>query len=486
MTMNYSLSMSWPSLFQVYFLSEWVLRIIMLIEVPRHRKPSFATVWLMILMMFPWPGFILYLFIGIQRPPKHRLFQKKKLIQALAKLKNQFADSYIKLRADLSPEKQKASEIVSRSGGMPATGNNHIEFISESEDFISRLISDIGSAVHHVHLQFYIFEDDDVGKRVSNALTEASKRGVECRLLLDAMGSRKFITRQSAALRRNNIQVVAAYPIISLRHYLGRLDWRTHRKIALIDGKTAYTGSQNIVDPSYGHSDSNLVWRDLVARISGPAVFSLQAVFLSDWFLGTDEMLNGPDYFPEPENEGGSPIQVLPSGPVYSPNNYHMVVIEALYQAKKQIIITSPYFIPDDAMLQALESACRRGIDLNLVIPWKSDQFLPGNAAKSYYEEIMNWGARIHLFKGGLLHAKSISIDEEICFFGSSNFDIRSFALNFEMDLVFYGQKEINAIIKQQKTYISQSEELKAEEWNNRGLFRKTIENLTRLLSPML
>jgi cardiolipin synthase len=162
------------------------------------------------------------------------------------------------------------------------------------------------------------------------------------------------------------------------------------------------------------------------------------------------------------------------------------VVIEALYQAKKQIIITSPYFIPDDAMLQALESACRRGIDLNLVIPWKSDQFLPGNAAKSYYEEIMNWGARIHLFKGGLLHAKSISIDEEICFFGSSNFDIRSFALNFEMDLVFYGQKEINAIIKQQKTYISQSEELNTEEWNNRGLFRKTIENLTRLLSPML
>ncbi len=478
--------MSWPSLFQIYFFSEWVLRFAMLIEVPRHRKPAFATAWLMIIMLFPWPGFILYLFIGIQRPPKHRLNQKEKLIQALTGLKKQFADSFAKLKADLDPARQRASEIVSRSGGMPAIGSNSVEFINESEKFIIQLITDIDKAAHHVHLQFYIFEDDDIGQGVSEAVERAAGRGVKCRMLLDAMGSRKFLNRKSAALRKKGIQVVAAYPIISLRHYLGRLDWRTHRKIAVIDGITAYTGSQNIVDPSYGHSESNLIWRDLVAKISGPAVYSLQAVFLSDWFLGTDETLDASEYFPEPEIKGSSPIQVLPSGPVYSPNNYHMVVIEALYHARKQIIITSPYFIPDDAMLQALESACRRGIDLNLVIPRNSDQFLPGNAAKSYFEEIMTWGARIHLYSEGLLHAKSISIDEQICFFGSSNFDIRSFALNFEMDLVFYGKEEISSIRKQQMEYMSQSEELDPLEWNKRKLLRKTVENLTRLLSPML
>ena len=478
--------MSWPSLFQIYFYSEWILRFIMLIEVPRYRKPAFATAWLMIIMMFPWPGFILYLFIGIQRPPKHRLYQKEKLIQALADLKNNFAGSYMKLQASLDSGKQRSSELVAKSGGMFAMGSNHVEFINESENFILQLITDIDRALHHVHLQFYIFEYDDVGRRVCEAVIRAASRGVECRLLLDAMGSRKFINRKSPGLRKKGIKIVAAYPMISLRHYLGRLDWRTHRKIAVIDGKTAFTGSQNIVDPSYGHNESNLIWRDLVARISGPAVFSLQAVFLSDWYLGTDEALNGADFFPPPDTDGDSPIQVLPSGPVYSPSNYHMVVIDALYHAKKQIIITTPYFIPDDAMLQALESACRRGIDLNLVIPKKSDQFLPGNAARSYYEDIMKWGARIHLYNEGILHAKSISIDEEICFFGSSNFDIRSFTLNFEMDLVFYGQKEVDDIKKQQLAYIDQSEELDPEKWNSRGLLRKTVENLIRLLSPML
>ncbi|MCK5736340.1 MAG: cardiolipin synthase, partial [Spirochaetaceae bacterium] len=451
----------------------------MLVEVPRHRKPAFATAWLMILMLFPWPGFILYLFIGIQRPPRHRLFQKDKLIQALSDLKNQFADSNVMPGATLSLKSQNAADVVTRSGGMPATGNNSVEFINKSEDFILKLIADINSAVHHVHLQFYIFENDTVGQRVSDALIRAANRGVNCRLLLDAMGSRKFLNRKSAFLRKQGVRVVAAYPMISLRHYLGRMDWRTHRKIAVIDGKSAYTGSQNIVDPGYGHSDSSLVWQDLVARISGPAVYSLQAVFLSDWYLGTDESLDNPKFFPQAVREGNSPIQVLPSGPVYSPSNYHMVVIDALYHAKKQIIITTPYFIPDDAMLQAMESACRRGIDLNLVIPKKSDQFLPGNAAKSYFEDIMKWGARIHLYSKGLLHAKSISIDKQICFFGSSNFDIRSFALNFEMDLVFYGEKEIADIRKQQMIYISESEELDPEIWNNRGLMKKTVENLT-------
>jgi len=446
-------------LFQLYFYSEWLIRLMMLIEVPRHRKPAFATAWLLIIMLFPWPGFILYLFIGIQRPPKHRLYQKEKLIQALSELRNLFSDSYLRLRAELNPVSQEASEIVAKSGGMYAIGYNSVEFINKSETFIDKLVEDINTATHHVHLQFYIFEDDNVGQRVSDALEKAANRGVNCRLLLDAMGSRKFLSRKTADLRKEGIEVVAAYPIIS---------------------------SQNIVDPGYGHSDSKLIWRDLVVRISGPAVFSLQAVFLSDWYLGTDEMPDSEGFFPPPEINGDSPIQILPSGPVYSPNNYHMVVIEALYHAKNQVIITTPYFIPDDAMLQALESACHRGIDLNLVIPEKSDQFLPGNAAKSYFEDIMKWGGRIHLYKEGLLHAKSISIDEQICFFGSSNFDIRSFALNFEMDLVFYGNKEISSIRNQQMEYISQSEELDAESWNNRRLLRKTVENLTRLLSPML
>ena len=160
-----------------------------------------------------------------------------------------------------------------------------------------------------------------------------------------------------------------------------------------------------------------------MARIEGPAVFSLQSVFHSDWYLESDETLRGEVYFPAPEATGNIPVQTLPSGPVYSPNNYQRMVITALYHAVDRVIIATPYFIPDDSMLRALESACRRGVDINPVTPKKSDQFLPGYTAMSYFKDLMSWGARIHLHQDGLLHAKSVSIDEDICFVGSSNFE---------------------------------------------------------------
>lgn len=478
--------MSWSLLFELYYAGEWVIRILMLFEVPRNRNPASATTWLMVIMFFPWIGLILYIFFGAQRPPKHRLYQKEKLLQALSDTNEQFAERHSHLRAVLDQRHQKSAEIVKRSGGMDAMGGNNIELIDKSEKFISQLIADIDSASLHVHLLFYIFENDSVGRKISAAVERAADRGVDCRMLLDAMGSRKFLSHNTARLRKKGINITAAFPILSIRHYLGRLDWRTHRKIAVIDGITAYTGSQNIVDPGYGHDNPDLVWQDLVARISGPVVISLQIVFLSDWYLETNEILRDDGFFPAPENDGNISVQALPSGPVYSPNNYQRMVITALYYATKRVIITTPYFIPDEAMLNALESACRRGVELNLVIPKKSDQFLPGYAARSYYEDLMKWGASIHLFTGGLLHAKSISIDDSLCFFGSSNFDIRSFTLNFEIDLVFYGAEANREIRKHQQAYISQSELLNSEEWNNRGFLRKSVENLTRLLSPML
>jgi len=472
---------------QYSFITQWIIRIIMFFYIPRRQKNPITTLaWLMVIMMFPWFGLILYLVIGAQQPPKYRLEQKEKLKKILEDLYPWIHKNKDKLIAVLDNKNLETSMIIQKLGGLPPTRGNSVEFISNPYLFIEKLTADIDSAEHHVNLLYYIFENDDSGKKVINALERAAERGVTCRLLVDSVGSKNLIKKEFPRLKKLGINAVGALPMISFKRYLGRIDWRTHRKIAVIDGKTAYTGSQNIINPDYGHRDPDLVWRDLAARLQGPVVLSLQRVFLSDWFIETDEHIDLNSYFPIPEPKGDIPIQVLPSGPIYSPGNYERSLINALYHTKNKVIITSPYFIPDEAMMHALETACRKGVEINIILPEKSDQFLPGYAARSYFEELMEMGIRIHLYTDGLLHAKSASLDKDISFFGSSNFDIRSFYLDFEIDLVFY-EKDANLTLRAiQEGYLEKSVELNAEEWKNRGFKQRSLESIARLTSPML
>ncbi len=472
--------------FEWYYLGEWMIRLAMVLEVPRRRSPAAATAWLTVIFFFPWIGLVLYLLIGANRPQKHRLEQHERLQKALQKGKEHFAQEITAFRPALEPGSANIAAFVEILGGMPISDGNQVELIAEADRFIRRLIADIDAAVQHVHLLFYIYENDEVGCRVNEALAKAIKRGVTCRLLLDAHGSRKMLAHQRDRLLQAGIEVHDALPVISLQRFLGRADWRNHRKIVVIDGQIAYTGSQNIVDPSYGHSDPELVWRDLVARLTGPAVLQLQTIFFGDWFMETGIMLDAEQSFPPPRAKGDIPVQALPSGPIYAPHNYQRLVLSALFHARQQVTITTPYFVPDDALMQAIEIACRRGVEVSLVVPKKSDQLLPGNAAKSYFEDLLTYGVRLYRFTGGLLHAKSMSIDERFCFFGSSNFDIRSFALDFEIDLVFYGTEQTQNLRAHQHAYIKQSELLTLEAWQNRSTTQRIGENIAKLFSPLL
>ena len=472
--------------FELYFASEWLIRLVMLFEAPRRRSPAAATAWLTIVFFSPWVGLVLYLFIGANRPQKHKVEQYGRLQKALQKGKERFARQIKAFRPELDLDSEAVAAFVERLGGMPVFGGNQVELIAEAEQFIDRLVADIDAATHHVHLLFYIYEDDAIGRRVNDALARAVKRGVSCRLLLDALGSRKMLKRQSSQLLQAGIEVHDALPLLSWRRFLGRADWRNHRKIVVVDGRIAYTGSQNIVDPSYGHNDPALVWRDLVARLTGPAVIQLQAIFRGDWFMETGRMPDDPKFYPTPHTEGGIQVQALPSGPIHAPHNYKRLVLSALFYARRQVTITTPYFVPDSALMQAIEIACRRGVELRLVVPKKSDQFLPGNAARAYFEDLLRWGVKVYRYTGGLLHAKSMSIDERFCFFGSSNFDIRSFALDFEVDLVFYGAEETRELRAHQQAYIEQSELLTIEHWNTRSKMQHMIENVAKLFSPLL
>ena len=258
---------------------------------------------------------------------------------------------------------------------------------------------------------------------------------------------------------------------------------RNHRKIAVIDGCVGYFGSQNIVAPEFVKDCTN---EELVARVTGPLVAQLQAVFLMDRYLETEASLQDSDLFPEPRCVGTSPAQVLPSGPTYPNENAHQIMVALMYGARQRIVITTPYFIPDEPFLQAMRAAVQRGLEVHLVVSHRVDQLLVNLAQKSYYDELLDAGVRIHLYEGHFLHAKHLSIDDCVAMIGSSNMDIRSFALNSEVSVLIYDSSVVARLRQVQERYFAKSHLLSREEWDRRPLWAQFAQNIARLADSFL
>jgi cardiolipin synthase len=474
----------WFSWSLLYYLSEWIIRVVMLFEVPRRRHPNSAMAWLLVIFFLPWPGLALYWMIGSNRLPRRRIELHTEMLDRL-RLISEPIDGHPNIaRPELGPRAMEAVKLAEHLGYMPILGGNEVELIAETETFIDKLIADIDAARQHVHLLFYIFVNDATGRRVADALARAVRRGVKCRVLVDAVGSRPLFKRLGREMRANGIELHEALPVGLFRRRMSRLDLRNHRKLAVIDGRIGYTGSQNIVDAGYGHKE--LAWYDLMLRLRGPILLELQEVFITDWHFETNEVLNEDSIFPEPEPAGRVPVQTLPSGPNYPTENYQRMVVAAIHSAESRVTITTPYFVPDEAFLQALETAVLRGVEVNLVVPRKLDHRLVGAAARSYWDDLLEMGVKLHLYNKGLLHAKTMCVDETIAFIGSSNFDIRSFALNFEINLLFYGPEVAEQLRRQQSLYFQDSFQLTADRWRQRSAAKTLFQNVARLLSPLL
>ena len=263
---------------------------------------------------------------------------------------------------------------------------------------IDRLVQDIDRADHHVHLLFYIFAADEVGGRVAQAMVRARARGVRCRLLADAVGSRGLFRTLAPELTRQGVEVVPALPVDPVRRLFARLDLRNHRKLAVIDGRVAYTGSQNVVRPDYGKKGVGQ-WRDLMVRVVGPSVGQLQSVFLEDWEFETGQSLDDPEYLPPLEAHGAVALQVVPSGPNHPTRILRDLAVEALHAARRHAAIITPYFVPDEALLVALRLAVVRGVRVDLIVPARSDQLLVGLAGQYFLGEVLQQGVHVHLYQ---------------------------------------------------------------------------------------
>jgi cardiolipin synthase len=368
-------------------------------------------------------------------------------------------------------------------GDFEAVPGNAVELMTDYAGFIDRLTADIEVARESVHLLFYIVRPDETGGRVEGALIRAAKRGVECRVMMDAVGSKQALRKMGPALRAVGVAVEAALPAGFFRRNAARFDLRNHRKLAVIDSRIGYTGSQNLANPGFVKGYPN---EEMQARLTGPVVAQLQAVFLADHFFETNEVPAYEGHFPDLAPTGGSVAQVIPSGPGYGHENAQEFIVAMLYAARKRVVITTPYFVPDEPVLQAVRCASLRGVEVHLVVSLHANQLLTQLAQRSFYDDLLEYGVRIHLYEPRFLHAKHLTVDDDIALLGSTNMDIRSFALNAEVNLVVYDPAVVSALREVQERYFKQSRLLSAEEWKRRPLAHKVLQNSARLADSLL
>jgi cardiolipin synthase len=467
----------------LYLSSEWVIRLAMLLYVPQRRSTAASRTWLLFIFLLPWPGLVLYALVGRIRLPELR-----RKLQAQAALQIEKAQAQIGKRIILEPDLPAQLRIIPqqawRLGDFETFAGNALEFLRDYEGSIDRLIADIDSAEKHVHLLTYIYLIDRTGGKVAEALKRAAQRGVDCRVLLDAVGSRITLERLGPELRAAGVEVRSMLPVGLFRRNAARFDLRNHRKVTVIDGSIGYIGSQNIADPAFVKNYPN---EELVARVTGPIVSQLQAVFLADHYLETEEVLDREELFPDLESTGDTIAQLIPSGPGYGQENGRDLIISMLYEARSRIVIVTPYFVPDEPFLQAMRAAGQReNVRVHLVVSKHANQLITQFAQRSYYDDLLEAGIEIHLYHPHFLHAKLLTIDDDIALVGSTNMDIRSFALNAEINLLIYDRQVVESVKKIQESYFANSELLTLEAWRKRSAFAKIAQNTARLMDSFL
>jgi cardiolipin synthase len=466
-----------------FFIGEWAIRLVMLVVVPFRRTPAAAKGWLLLIMFEPWIGLLIYVLIGRARLNRRQREQLAKLPHAMAKVTARLARHPHIFHPELGPTLSQAVTLAENLGQSPILDGNAVELLVDYDETIARIVADIDEARHHVHLLFYIFADDAATAPVLEALGRAVGRGVRCRVLADAIGSFRDWRTLRPKLQAIGVEVYASLPINLIPWKKSRLDLRNHRKIVVVDGRIGYTGSLNLVAAEFMEG---LAYEELMVRVTGPVVLELQFTFAADWFLETDEILDSEAEFPDPEMAGQVPAQALPSGPGFPTQNNQRLFVAAIHGAREKIVLTTPYFIPDEPLLQAMQTAVLRGVNVHLVVSEKGDQHLVMLAQESYYQELIEAGVQIHVYRKNFLHAKHLSIDDSVAVIGTSNLDIRSFALNAEIMLMLYDSHVAAELASEQMRYYGCSRLLTLEDWQHRSLGRKVSQNLARLLSPLL
>jgi cardiolipin synthase len=471
------------------FVADLLIRVGLSVRVISRRLPvGVSLAWLAIILLFPFAGALLYLMLGEYRLGRSRarrvLAYRNSTREASGK--EGHAAAWVD-PATLSPTSAALARLAQATLGAPALGGNRLQLLDNAEAAFPVLIADIDRASQSCLLEFYIWSNGGRADEVGSALIRAAKRGVECRVLVDALGSSAFLKSGLAGeLRHNGVRVEAALRSGLVRLLFVRPDLRMHRKIAVIDDELAFTGSLNLADPRFFKQDAGVgQWVDALVRVEGPAVAVLLEVFREDWFLETGELLKASQKVTGTPR-GAAVVQVLPTGPGAHVDAIEQVVLMAIYAARREIVLTTPYFVPSESLLTALLSAASRGLDVTLIVPAKIDSHLVHFASRAFQADLLRAGVHVALFTGGLLHTKSITVDGELSLFGSLNLDPRSLRLDLEITLAVYDAEFTADLRRLQQSYLDRSTRLDLATCNARSDVERFAEDTARLVGPVL
>ncbi|MBN8248048.1 MAG: PLDc N-terminal domain-containing protein [Verrucomicrobia bacterium] len=455
----------------------------MLGYVPQRRTPAAARTWLLLIFFFPWGGLLLYLVLGRLHLPKRR---REMLGELSDRVREAAAHLPPGIRAPLQSlpfEAADAARLAENLTSFPMLAGNQVELLDDYIGSLERLAADMDAATGRIHLLYYIYGDDDVAAVITRALERAVRRGVVCRVLLDGVGSKRALRGLGPRWRGMGIEVVELLPVRFFHHREARADIRNHRKIAVLDGRVGYVGSQNLVAPHFvpGHPNE-----ELVARVTGPIVSALEAVFLSDRAQeGSGDIGALPEIEPQPPT-GAAFAQLIPSSPGYRQQTFATLLVSLIHQARTRVHITTPYFVPDEPFLAAIRTAVQRGVDVRVVLSLHSNQLFTILAQRSFYDELLDAGVTVHLYRPRFLHAKSVRIDEALSIVGSSNIDIRSFALNAESSLMVWDPGVAAQLDRINRRHFEDSEVLDPAAWATRPFTARAAQNIARLADSPL
>lgn len=452
------------------------------VVISENRNPVKSLAWITVLLLLPVIGLVLYAFFGRSMKSKRLISNKnKKKLQRIEPFKI-IDEEQLPLSVECRQEIRLAKSLT----GARYFPGNEVEVFTDCNKLFSRFKQDIAGAKNFIHIQFYIFEDDKLGHEIRDLLVAKAKEGVKVRVIYDHVGSFKAKDSFFAEMRENGVMALP-FMKVTFPQLATRINWRNHRKISIIDGKLGYIGGMNIADRyveglSFGH------WRDTHLRITGPAVAGLQYNFAVDWnFMGqpllTEEATTPYVKVPDGAEVG---VQLVSSGPTSQWGNILMLFLKIIGNAKQRIYIQTPYFLPTESLLKALQAAALSKVDVRIMIPRRSDSAMLRLASFSYISECIKAGIKIYLYNSGMLHAKTLLVDDEFFTTGSTNFDFRSFEHNFECNIFIY-----DSMVNKQMADVFLSDQRNCLRvlpsiWRNRPVYEKCCESLVRLLSPVL
>ena len=454
-----------------------------------RRDPVKALAWIMVITLIPVAGIILYILFG-RNHRKEKLFNRKELVD-LKQISTLCGDQ---LRDLLDPDRER-SRLVNANRNIITlllnnnksllTMRNRVKILNDGRSTYEELFGAIRSARSSIHLEYYIFEWDEIGQRLAELLVEKAKEGVAVRLIYDDVGSWSLKYRQVRRLRRQGLDVRCFMPVV-FPWLTSKINYRNHRKIAVIDGRVAFTGGINIAK-RYLAGTKMGPWRDTHLRIEGEAVNMLQAVFVTDWyFVSGRQLLTDNVYIPKTRIRNVCPVQIASSGPDSDWASIMQAYFAAINKARRSIYVTTPYFLPNQAILTALKVASLSGIDVRIILPSKSDSRIVYWATRSYISELLDAGIKIYFYRDGFNHSKLMIVDGAFCSVGTANLDIRSFEDNFEVSAVIYDPRIASRLTEYYMKDLEKSILITPGMWSERSNLHAAYESLSRLLSPLL